>query len=259
MEENTRLTRIMQGVIFAGIIQLLFKHYAIGTLLTILPLCVLAIERIMLKTLLDITPWLPLSEVLRLYPRFDRVPNLMVLSLEATHEYFKGMPPEMCFMQSIAGGMGFHQIYFDRLEPEKLEKYYEKFKSSVGDRGNARNKDISVPCTEAFLNASVEALDIRFYDAAERVFRKKANSYQTPPPKPVKEIKQKLGAHEKNQLKKMFRDAAKICHPDKVPPYLKTKAEAMFKRLSVANDKEDIKTVKIILSECIAMRRNEEI
>jgi len=52
---------------------------------------------------------------------------------------------------------------------------------------------------------------------------------------------------EKKELKKLFKKASKLCHPDIVSEELKKQAQVIFQKLNDANSKRDIKTVREIL------------
>lgn len=60
---------------------------------------------------------------------------------------------------------------------------------------------------------------------------------------------QELNEQEERELKKMYKQAAMLCHPDKVNEELKTQAELIFKELNEANSKNDIARVKEILDD----------
>ena len=58
-----------------------------------------------------------------------------------------------------------------------------------------------------------------------------------------------LGDDEKEELKKMYRGSALLCHPDRFADGTiedQKKAEEMFKELQQANEKQDLATIKII-------------
>jgi hypothetical protein len=56
-----------------------------------------------------------------------------------------------------------------------------------------------------------------------------------------------LGNKEKAELKKLFRNAARVCHPDIVPDELKEQATQMMQQLNAAYDKQDLAQVRKIL------------
>lgn len=56
-----------------------------------------------------------------------------------------------------------------------------------------------------------------------------------------------LRNEEKAELKKLFRKAARLCHPDIVPDELKEQATQMMQQLNVAYDKQDLAQVRKIL------------
>ncbi|CAN5560074.1 hypothetical protein BH09BAC4_BH09BAC4_37640 [soil metagenome] len=56
-----------------------------------------------------------------------------------------------------------------------------------------------------------------------------------------------LSADEQRDLKRKFRKAAQLCHPDVVAEALKSQAESLFTELKAANDRNDLKRVAEIL------------
>jgi len=63
----------------------------------------------------------------------------------------------------------------------------------------------------------------------------------------LKEDREELDEEEKKELKKLFRKASKLCHPDIVYDELRGKATEIMKDLNDAYSKRDIKRVKEIL------------
>ncbi|WP_020602583.1 phospholipase D-like domain-containing protein [Spirosoma spitsbergense] len=57
-----------------------------------------------------------------------------------------------------------------------------------------------------------------------------------------------LSADEQKELKRRFRKAAQLCHPDVVAKALKTQAESLFNELKLANDRNDLTRVTEILA-----------
>ena len=56
-----------------------------------------------------------------------------------------------------------------------------------------------------------------------------------------------LSTDEQRDLKRKFRKAAQLCHPDVVAEALKQQAESLFAELKMANDRNDLKRVSEIL------------
>lgn len=56
-----------------------------------------------------------------------------------------------------------------------------------------------------------------------------------------------LSSDEQRDLKRKFRKAAQLCHPDVVAEALKSQAESLFNELKAANDRNDLKRVTEIL------------
>jgi len=61
-----------------------------------------------------------------------------------------------------------------------------------------------------------------------------------------KEVLMKLNDQEKEKLKRCFRKASMLCHPDKVSDDLKVQAQEMFLKLKKAYDENDLDLVKEI-------------
>jgi hypothetical protein len=59
----------------------------------------------------------------------------------------------------------------------------------------------------------------------------------------------KVTEAEQQELKATFRACSKMCHPDVVAPDFKEEAARLFSRLSEANEKNDIRTVKILYEQ----------
>jgi hypothetical protein len=80
--------------------------------------------------------------------------------------------------------------------------------------------------------------DYAQYDRAYETSKKKAEKANT------------LSDEDKKALKRIYREASMLCHPDKyqnAPAEVQRKAEDLFKQLNDANQLEDIDTVKTIL------------
>lgn len=61
-----------------------------------------------------------------------------------------------------------------------------------------------------------------------------------------------IAEEEKNEIKKLFKAASMLCHPDKFEnetPEIKKMAEEIFKELNAANEKNDMKTVQHIYQQ----------
>ncbi len=63
----------------------------------------------------------------------------------------------------------------------------------------------------------------------------------------AKEQRLEISEEEKRELKKLYREASRLCHPDIVADELKPQAEEMFKKLNIAYKRQDINEVKKIL------------
>ena len=62
------------------------------------------------------------------------------------------------------------------------------------------------------------------------------------------QLRFELSPDEQRDLKRNFRKAAQLCHPDVVAEALKSQAEALFAELKAANDRNDLTRVNEILS-----------
>lgn len=58
-----------------------------------------------------------------------------------------------------------------------------------------------------------------------------------------------LSEEEKGELKRMYRQASKLCHPDLVSDVLKDKAQCIFNELTTAYDRNDLSKVRMILED----------
>ncbi|PIV67395.1 MAG: molecular chaperone DnaJ [Nitrospirae bacterium CG_4_10_14_3_um_filter_44_29] len=58
-----------------------------------------------------------------------------------------------------------------------------------------------------------------------------------------------LSDEEKGELKRMYRQASKLCHPDMVSDELKDKAQCIFNELTTAYERNDIGRVRMILED----------
>ena len=82
------------------------------------------------------------------------------------------------------------------------------------------------------------------YEEAERDEKQYREQVRTDREK----IKLELNNDEKKEIRKKFRKATLLCHPDKVSEKLKESAQGMFVRLKAAYDANDLKKVAEILA-----------
>jgi len=84
------------------------------------------------------------------------------------------------------------------------------------------------------------------YEEAKTNFDEYENEYKQTKEN-QKDVMQ-LSDDEKIELKKLFKKAARLCHPDIVPDEFKEKATQMMQQLNDAYSKKDLKKIKEILS-----------
>jgi hypothetical protein len=81
------------------------------------------------------------------------------------------------------------------------------------------------------------------YEESEEDYEEFSNEYESV----KKQDRFELNEEEKAELKKLFRKASKLCHPDIVADELKEQATAIMQQLNDAYSKKDLKKVKEIL------------
>jgi len=74
-------------------------------------------------------------------------------------------------------------------------------------------------------------------------------SFQQEQQEQLSELTEKLSANEKKKLKKAYRQASRLCHPDKLSDEIKEQGETIFKSLNEAYRRHDLKRVTQILSD----------
>ena len=60
---------------------------------------------------------------------------------------------------------------------------------------------------------------------------------------------QRLSSDERNELKRLWRQASRLCHPDVVADDLKEKAHQMMVQLNLARQNADLATVRALLTQ----------
>lgn len=97
------------------------------------------------------------------------------------------------------------------------------------------------PASEEYKNKYEEAeADYKDYDRAYEATKKKTDKVNI------------LNDKDKAILKKVYREASLLCHPDKyqnATPEVQQQAEALFKQLNEASQQQDLETVKTILQK----------
>lgn len=66
---------------------------------------------------------------------------------------------------------------------------------------------------------------------------------------------EKLAESERQELKRLWRQASKLCHPDLVDEELKSEANALMVQLNQARQRSDLATVKMILGKLMQGQR----
>lgn len=91
-------------------------------------------------------------------------------------------------------------------------------------------------------------------------YKKAKENYQKFEQNKAESEKKELNTDEQQKLKKLYKEAVKLCHPDKVAEKDKAQAENLFKKLQDAYAKQDIAEVEKILAELksgLAFTKNE--
>ena len=83
----------------------------------------------------------------------------------------------------------------------------------------------------------------REYEEAKNTYEEFNQEYE----EVLNEEHYELSEEEQQELKKLFRKAARLCHPDVVSDELKSEAQAIIQELNNANHKKDLAKVKEIL------------
>ncbi|MCF3817156.1 DNA repair protein, partial [Salmonella enterica subsp. enterica serovar Weltevreden] len=60
---------------------------------------------------------------------------------------------------------------------------------------------------------------------------------------------QRLSSEELNELKRLWRHASRLCHPDVVSDYLKEKAHQMMVQLNQARQTADLAAIRALLTQ----------
>jgi hypothetical protein len=84
------------------------------------------------------------------------------------------------------------------------------------------------------------------YEEAKTHYKQYENEYENV--KKAQKENIKLNDEEKIELKKLYKKAAKLCHPDIVPDELKEKAHKIMQELNEAYSKQDLNKIKSILA-----------
>ena len=125
------------------------------------------------------------------------------------------------------------------IDNEKIE--LEKLLSDFQYRHSGELGDILLEILR--LRLILYKVDQTKYNEAERDEKQYREQVRTDREK----IKLELNTDEKKEIRKKFRKATLLCHPDKVSEKLKESAQGMFIRLKAAYDANDLKKVTEIL------------
>ncbi|WP_041963249.1 hypothetical protein [Sulfurospirillum cavolei] len=85
--------------------------------------------------------------------------------------------------------------------------------------------------------------DTQEYEEAKRAYEEFSGEYE----EKLKDIPLELSENEKEELKKLYRQASRLCHPDIVADELKVQAHEMMQKLNDAYSKKDLAKIKEIL------------
>lgn len=156
---------------------------------------------------------------------FSKQKNLVNIDLD-----IKGLKQELKMLENQLQAM----------DSEKIE--LEKLLSDFQYRHSAELGDLLLEILR--LRMILYKVDQKKYEEAERdekCYREQVSTDR-------KKIKLELNSDEKKEIRKKFRKATLLCHPDKVSENLKESAQAMFIRLKTAYDSNDLKQVAEILT-----------
>lgn len=126
------------------------------------------------------------------------------------------------------------------IDNEKIE--LEKLQSDFQYRHSAELGDLLLEILR--LRMILYKVDQSKYEEAERDEKQYREQVHTD----RKKIKLELNNDEKKEIRKKFRKATLLCHPDKVSENLKESAQGTFIRLKTAYDSNDLKQVAEILA-----------
>ncbi len=127
---------------------------------------------------------------------------------------------------------------------EELTKAYKKLQEELENlESELKNQEEELQKTKEFIeNETIE----EEYEEAKINYDEYENEYKQSKEN-LKDVIQ-LSDDEKAELKKLYKKAAKMCHPDVVPDELKEKATQMMQQLNDSYSKQDLAKIKAILS-----------
>lgn len=121
---------------------------------------------------------------------------------------------------------------------EQFKNLKEKYKEQL-DELNKLQEEVDDLQSE-FDNSE----EFKTYEDAKNDYQSFSSDYEAI----VKEERFELNDEELQELKKAYRKASKLCHPDTVSDELKERAVQLFQELNEANSKKDLKKVLEILA-----------
>jgi len=133
----------------------------------------------------------------------------------------------------------------DSPEYEEYSQIYENFKevhSELEEELEKEEEELKKMEKEIEENENVE----EEYEEAKSAYEEYHQEYEE-----VKEEQQNidtLSDEEKKELKRLYRKAAKLCHPDIVADEYKQKAQEIMKEVNEAYNKQDLEKIKMILN-----------
>ncbi|MBF0377344.1 MAG: DnaJ domain-containing protein [Desulfamplus sp.] len=122
-----------------------------------------------------------------------------------------------------------------------IDSFYKGYTIALGDYiQNILDVKKQIAQKQFELNPEKESNKEEYEQAEE-----KYQSFEKEFKKTVEEKTPELSSEDKAELKKLYLESAKMCHPDAVSEN-KEKAEEVFKKLNEAREKNDLKTVREI-------------
>lgn len=120
---------------------------------------------------------------------------------------------------------------------EQFKNLKDAYKEKLSELNNLQEELDALK--EEFQNSE----ESQQYEEAKNDYESFSDDYE----EIIREERFNLNEEEVSELKKAYRKASKLCHPDTVSDELKEQAEKLFKELNDANSKKDLEKVKEIL------------
>ena len=128
---------------------------------------------------------------------------------------------------------------------ERYAKRYEKFRNLTIDLKEKR-KELDEKKEEA-KKAKIDLEDDPVYQEYQEV-KKEHEDFTNDYEEVRKEQRYEINSNEKKELKKIFRQASRLCHPDVVTDAFRDQANNIMKELNSAYSKKDLSKVREILN-----------